>query len=533
MNVLSTHSMVDTPNHNYNIPSEGTTDWHIPLNENFEQLDIDVEIRGPESNKGNHEPTIGSKYEATDSGAIYYGNGDVWILADRRVNQLQADSMSTKQIQSDGPRIVSPSISGGYDSLQTAIDDSAEDGFGKIWVAEDIQENVVIPTDGVDWVPHRGLMIVGSSGTMTEIKDARGDDTPVIEVETGSAPELTLSNLIIEPLNRSDPAEYRTRAFSWSPEEDGYDRGPSIPHLTIQNCRFEAPSIIGLQFFTTLFNSTFRSQVETVYSPSNGASNGFSSESIAPGVLSRGGNQIYNIRCNFVNKTQTLKYGAYWTAKQRANYHAGCHYNVAPEGQDNYYADVDRTVGAILLDGGGDFMFTMPYCEGEADSAVVFNSVLSGDNIDGAGFYHPRLHTMTADQRVDGLVVQSPEITVTMTEGTGYFAPGSYVEHTDDNTGIIIDGNPNYLRVYRPKPKGWEVENLPNPPDSTGTSRINANNHPVLVYDTGGSGRVVTDWRSSEQVTIPDDNGPIYLGMRDRVSYKNQVPTEWKWFGLH
>lgn len=43
--------MENTPNHNYNVPSEGTTNWHIPLNENFEQIDIDIEIRGTESDK--------------------------------------------------------------------------------------------------------------------------------------------------------------------------------------------------------------------------------------------------------------------------------------------------------------------------------------------------------------------------------------------------------------------------------------------------------------------------------------------------
>jgi hypothetical protein len=68
-------------NHRYNTPTEGTLDWHIPLNENFEQLDRDVEIRDTESNRSNYTPAIGAKFFATDSGATYTGDGDSWNLA--------------------------------------------------------------------------------------------------------------------------------------------------------------------------------------------------------------------------------------------------------------------------------------------------------------------------------------------------------------------------------------------------------------------------------------------------------------------
>jgi len=44
-------TMGKTTSHRYSTPSEGTADWHIPLNQNFEQLDLDVEIRGLESEK--------------------------------------------------------------------------------------------------------------------------------------------------------------------------------------------------------------------------------------------------------------------------------------------------------------------------------------------------------------------------------------------------------------------------------------------------------------------------------------------------
>jgi len=86
--------MTETPNHGYNRPAEGTTNWHIPLNENFDRLDSDVEIRDTEANKGEYEPKVDHKYEATDSGAVYHGNGDTWVLTDRKVSTLSAENVN-------------------------------------------------------------------------------------------------------------------------------------------------------------------------------------------------------------------------------------------------------------------------------------------------------------------------------------------------------------------------------------------------------------------------------------------------------
>jgi len=67
-------------NHRYNTPAQGTLDWHYPLNENFEKLDNDVEVRDVEANKNNYTPASGAKFFATDSGAVYIGDGSTWKL---------------------------------------------------------------------------------------------------------------------------------------------------------------------------------------------------------------------------------------------------------------------------------------------------------------------------------------------------------------------------------------------------------------------------------------------------------------------
>ena len=86
--------MTETPNHGYNRPPRGAKNWDEDLNQNFTDIDEDMPIRDTEGNKGNYDPVSGRKYEATDSGAVYYGNGDSWVLADREVGSVRAESVN-------------------------------------------------------------------------------------------------------------------------------------------------------------------------------------------------------------------------------------------------------------------------------------------------------------------------------------------------------------------------------------------------------------------------------------------------------
>lgn len=67
-----------TENHPYNTPEKGAKNWHVPLNQNFEQLDTDVEIRDVESNRSQYTPKAGAKFKATDTGAEFLGDGSNW-----------------------------------------------------------------------------------------------------------------------------------------------------------------------------------------------------------------------------------------------------------------------------------------------------------------------------------------------------------------------------------------------------------------------------------------------------------------------
>lgn len=102
-----------TENHQYNTPQQGSTDWGTPLNENFEQLDRDIEIRDSGSNLDSYTPKSGAKFLATDTGNAYVGDGSSW-------NQLPSPSGQL----SDGSLIGEPG------NVQAAIDQAANQGGG-------------------------------------------------------------------------------------------------------------------------------------------------------------------------------------------------------------------------------------------------------------------------------------------------------------------------------------------------------------------------------------------------------------------
>ena len=62
----------------YNTPEQGTIDWHVPLNDNFEKLNTDVEVRDTDANRDQYEPLSGRKYLATDTLDVYLGDGNQW-----------------------------------------------------------------------------------------------------------------------------------------------------------------------------------------------------------------------------------------------------------------------------------------------------------------------------------------------------------------------------------------------------------------------------------------------------------------------
>ncbi|MBV0902740.1 hypothetical protein [Haloarcula salina] len=99
----------------YTTPAEGTLDWHVPLNENFDKLDTHVELRDAESNIGQYDPRAGSKFLATDTGTVYIGDGSNW----NRIGSLSASDSSVSEAD-DGSLIAPPG------DVQSVIDQASK-----------------------------------------------------------------------------------------------------------------------------------------------------------------------------------------------------------------------------------------------------------------------------------------------------------------------------------------------------------------------------------------------------------------------
>jgi len=106
-----------TANHNLRRPEKGAQNWHVPLNENFSKIDRQVEIRDSEANLSEYEPVEGGKFLASDSGAVYIGDGSQW--------------RSLGSVGGDIGRVLSPP-----GRLQATIDETAA---GHQWGAQAMQ----------------------------------------------------------------------------------------------------------------------------------------------------------------------------------------------------------------------------------------------------------------------------------------------------------------------------------------------------------------------------------------------------------
>jgi len=126
-------------NHNYNTPEQGTEDWHEPLNENFERLDEDVEIRDTTDSLSEYEPKKNTKFLATDTGVVYIGvetensAGETVVEWRRQGLLAQGDSLANEVVsefaivlggldnRASGPRAVVLGGKGNLASGRSAI----------------------------------------------------------------------------------------------------------------------------------------------------------------------------------------------------------------------------------------------------------------------------------------------------------------------------------------------------------------------------------------------------------------------------
>lgn len=78
-----------TPNHELNKYSQGETDWtHSPDMQTIEERLV---VRDTDANKSEYTPHDGATFIATDTGAVYDGEGGSWTLATRQFDDVSTE----------------------------------------------------------------------------------------------------------------------------------------------------------------------------------------------------------------------------------------------------------------------------------------------------------------------------------------------------------------------------------------------------------------------------------------------------------
>lgn len=169
-------SMAETPNHEYNVPEEGTQNWHEPLNDNFDALDTDVEIRddGEPAAAGYDDPADGAKYLDISSGEIFIAADGSWE--------------SLGMIGEDGGDGGIESLSGG-DGIDPA-DIGDGDELSVAWAdAEDLDENGNVTTDDA---PDAGRYLADDEGVRDFTGPAEWENDGETDTNEATGPAATV-----------------------------------------------------------------------------------------------------------------------------------------------------------------------------------------------------------------------------------------------------------------------------------------------------------------------------------------------------
>lgn len=161
--------MVDTTdNHDLNLYEQGDENWSH--RDDLETLEKATPVRDAEANRNSYIPYEGATFVATDTGAVYDGNGSRWTKASRNFEGIKADRVNNVTVIEDGSII-----------QDTLIDAQPSDGAHRsvvrvrpadqITLEEvDVPSGVVLDVRGCELVPVGEYMLCqrGNTSVMAE-----------------------------------------------------------------------------------------------------------------------------------------------------------------------------------------------------------------------------------------------------------------------------------------------------------------------------------------------------------------------------
>lgn len=193
-----------TPNHEYNVPEPGAKRWHEPLNDNFRSLDRDVELRGPAAERESYQPKQGAKYLATDTGAVYIGDGSSWS----EIGNLDGPVYRTGT-EFDGSTTVHAHVAETADDIQPIVDelDGVSTGY------DDDDTSAGGPAGGVVKL-RRGVYRISEPILLKRGVHLEGIQRPTIGASGATAPDFS----VIEPADDFPDGESMIRTHEEFPD---------------------------------------------------------------------------------------------------------------------------------------------------------------------------------------------------------------------------------------------------------------------------------------------------------------------------
>jgi hypothetical protein len=162
-----------TQNHGYDTPKEGTLDWHIPLNKNFERLERDVPVIDTEDTLDTYVPHSGAMFIATDTGRRYVGDGSAWT-------ELPYPT-TTSNDGSTSPTSSANVVVSTNNGTVSATRDGTEFASGS---AENVFQSVMDSlVDGDHVLVESGSYVINTSKWRNELKDITWESNGTITLD--------------------------------------------------------------------------------------------------------------------------------------------------------------------------------------------------------------------------------------------------------------------------------------------------------------------------------------------------------------
>jgi len=565
-----------TENHDYHTPDRGTAEWHVPLNENFERLDADVEIRDLRENRESYAPEDGVKFLATDTEEVFLGDGEEWVRFD--VNYTSASALVWRESPDSGTIYgrhigTGTEFSSGEDAapvVMSLIDEIAANSFevqngnrngGTIMISRGrypIRSPLVVDEKGIELrgestgaqnVKNQGTLLLNeglasgesvvrisaspssTGGFGTTLRslgvDCNGGD--VVGIDVQKADRLTFED--VSSLRHGEDglglrlhgcynSEFRYCNFWATRMEKAPETGDNVNNVRFHGCIFRTPD--GGASFSPLRLEAGGNWLNHCI---------VNSLSVDDGIPAVGGTiQRWRFsECNIYGDGDPLV-----DSPSRCTFVGGSIHGEVANPNRTSFVNVDWGIGgrgAVYADGSSSLSGVhISNCRISRENSSIpalnlsvdaNNEYLGNWTVQGNSVYN----SGSGPDVVLGRNAVSSNVII-----SGNALPGGLTQEfggslVGSGATFVVSGNAGHNPVGTRRP-------TPEPPASTGTTVSNPYGEAVLVHQTDdASGTTITDDRG-ETSAFRIDPGTVLVPALGAIGYADAVPSDWQWYWM-